>query len=106
MKLLLPAMSVTCYHVLPFPITILWFLCTSRIDHSCSALVGLPLGTFYFPLLLVISPNMSRFIHTCMMSFTGFLSAKAFCIGFQYLSVTGCDPSYLNDLCMLVSIIA
>src|SRR6218665_1786865 len=67
---------------------------TSRIDHSCSVLVGLPLGLIgrlerffdLLPALLVISPNMPRFLLTCVMSCTGFLSPNAICIGSQHLS--------------------
>jgi len=53
------------------------------------ALVGLPLGRLdvLLPVLLVIFPNMPRFLHTCVMSYTGFLSLNVFCIGFQHLSV-------------------
>src|SRR6218665_46176 len=42
---------------------------------------------------------MPRFLLTCVMSCTGFLSPNAFCIGFVWRAVTGCAPSYLTDLC-------
>src|SRR6218665_2516079 len=57
------------------------------------------------PVLLLISPNMPRFLHTYVMFCNGFLFPNAFCIGFQHLSVTGCDPSYLTNLYRLVSIL-
>src|SRR6218665_1974721 len=90
---------------------------TSRIDHSCSILVGLPLdligvltGLFdLLPALLVISPNMPRFLLTCVMSCTGFLSPDAFLYRISALiwrSVTGCAPSYLTDLYWPVSDLA
>ena len=51
-----------------------------------------------------------RFLLTCVMSCTSFLSPNAFCIGFQHClvwrSVTGFSPSYLTDLCRPVSDLA
>src|SRR6218665_1895962 len=67
---------------------------TSRIDHSCSVLIGLPLGLIgrldrvlrSAARLIGHIPNMPRFMLTCVISCTGFLSPNAFCIGFQHLS--------------------
>src|SRR6218665_1442294 len=77
-------------------------------------LTDLPLGLIGFfdllPALLVISPNMPRFLLTRLMSCTNFLSPNAFYIGFQHLSAwrsaTECAPSYLTDHCRPVSDLA
>src|SRR6218665_3578744 len=66
----------------------------SRIDHSCSVLVGLPLGLIgrldrvlrSAARLIGHIPKYASFLLTCVMSCTGFLSPNTFCIGSQHLS--------------------
>src|SRR6218665_821748 len=92
-------------------------LVTSRIDHSCSVLVGLSLGLIgrldrvlrSAPALLVISGNMPRFLLTCVLSCTVFLFPQRILYRISALvwrSVTGCAPSYLTGLCRPVSDLA
>ena len=69
---------------------------TSRIDHSCSVLVGLSLGLIgrldrvlrsAVGLIGHIPKYASVSVYTrVVMSCTGFLSPNAFCIAFQHLS--------------------
>src|SRR6218665_3013940 len=87
---------------------------TSRIDHSCLVLVGLPLGLIgrldrvlrsaarligHIPNYASVSAYMRDVLHCLPVSLYR-ISALV------WRSVTGCAPSYLTDLCRPVSDLA
>src|SRR6218665_3193615 len=90
---------------------------TSRIGHSCSVLVGLPLGLigrldrvllpadrliFHIPKYASVSAYMRDILHWIPVPqrIVYMISALV------WRSVTGCAPSYLTDLCRPVSDLA
>src|SRR6218665_194862 len=90
---------------------------TSRIDHSCSVLVGLPLGLIgrldrvlrsAAPLIghilkyASVSVYMRDVLHWLPVSQSILYRISAL----VWRSVTGCDPSYFTDLCRPVSDLA
>src|SRR6218665_311835 len=90
---------------------------TSRIDHSCSVLVGLPLGLIgrldrvlrsaahligHIPKYASVSAYMRDVLHLLPVSQRISYRISAL----VWRSVTGCAPSYLTDLCRSVSDLA
>src|SRR6218665_3245185 len=116
--------SVSCVLLCaPFPMTLLWSLCnvhafvTSTIDHSCSVLVGLPLGSIgrldrvlcsaarligHIPKYASVSAYMHDVLHWLPVSQCILYRISAL----VWRSITGCAPSYLTDLCRPVSDLA
>src|SRR6218665_900548 len=89
---------------------------TSRIDHSCSVLFGLPLGLIgrldrFFNLLpaLIIIPKYAS-VSAYMRDVLHWLPVSQRILyrisALVWRSVTGCAPSYLTDLCRPVSDLA
>src|SRR6218665_3836379 len=106
----------TRINVMPSFVTHIAFV-TSRIDHSCSVLVGLPLGLIgrldwilrsaarligHIPKYASVSAYMRDVLHWLPVSQRILYTISAL----VWRSVTGCAPSYLTDLCRLVSDLA
>ena len=89
----------------------------SRIDHSCSVLVGLPLGLIgrldrvlrYAARLIGHIPNyssVSAYMHDVLRWLPVSQRSLYRISALVWRSVTGCAPSYLTDLCRPVSDLA
>src|SRR6218665_3043944 len=89
----------------------------SRIDHSCSVLVGLPLGLIgrldrvlrYAARLIGHIPNyssVSAYMHDVLRWLPVSQRILYRISALVWRSVTGCAPSYLTDLCRPVSDLA